>query len=173
METKDNSKALLLKLRSSNDKTVLEAIELFRKEGTTESLMDFIDVVLNHNSDEIIKKGTKVLYDIKDEKAINVIFTCIKDEKYSHVQKQLISVLWEAGMNCEDRLEDLVEISIKGTSIAVLEALTVIENIDSSYSFDHITELKMNITEAMEELDDELKNQLLNSLCQVLEGMIE
>ena len=173
MKTTNETKKLLTKLRNNDTKTVLAAIESFRSEGTIDILAEFIDVVFSSNNDEVVQKGKKVLYDIKDEKAVKIIFSCIKDKKYSAVQTQLTAILWEAGMNCDDRLEDLVNLSIKGSTDTLLEALTVIENIDASYSFDGISELKMNIVEAMEESDDELKNQLLNSLCQVLEGMIE
>ncbi|MFT6717323.1 MAG: folylpolyglutamate synthase/dihydropteroate synthase [Saprospiraceae bacterium] len=169
---KNETKELLSQLQSSSDKKVLSAIASFRKSGTVDLLPEFIDVVLSSKNDEVIRKGTQVLYDTKDEKAVAVIFKCLKDDKYEPVLAQLTAVLWEAGMNCDDRLEDLVKISIKGDTNTVLEVLTVIENMDTSYSFDDITELKMNIVENTEESDDELKNQLLNSLCQVLDGMI-
>ena len=109
METKNKTKELLKKLHSTNNKTVLDAVELFRSEGNTTILAEFIDVVLSHNNDAVIQNGIQVLYDIKDEKAVDVIFSCIKDKKYAEVQTNLIAVLWESGMNCDDRLEDLVE----------------------------------------------------------------
>ena len=172
MKTTNETKELLTKLRGTDTKTVLAAIESFRALGTVDILTEFIEIVFSSKDSEVVEKGTKVLYDIKDEKAVNIIFNCINNSKYIAVQTQLTAILWEAGMNCDDRLEDLVNLTIKGSTDTVLEALTVIENIDASYSFDAITELKMNIIEEIEESDDELKNQLLNSLCQVLEGMI-
>jgi hypothetical protein len=174
MDDKNKSKEPNSMLNSKKSDEILLAIETFRSSGEVSSLPEFIEVVLNSENPEIVKKGTQVLYDIKDEGAASVIFNCLTNEKYRHLQSQLVAVLWEAGMNCEDRLEDLIFLAIKGDSSTVLESLTVIENIEASYSFDGITELKMNVIECMEQNpDDELKNQLLNSLCMVLDGLTE
>jgi hypothetical protein len=172
MDTKQNAKDLLSKLQSADNKTTLGGIEQFRVSGSIELLPVFIDFVLNNQNTEIAKKGMQVLYDLKDEGAVHVVFDRLKDIKYLEFQQQLTAVLWEAGMNCDDRLEDLVAIAITGTTNTLLEILTVIENIDTVYSFEDIGELKMNIIETMEDSSDELKNQLLNSLCVVLDGMV-
>ncbi len=174
MNDKKQSKDFNPTLHSKKTDEVLLAIETFRSSGKVSALPEFIEVVLNSKDPQIVKKGTQVLYDIKDEGAASVIFSCLVSEKYRHLQSQLVAVLWESGMNCEDRLEDLIFIAIHGDSRTVLESLTVIENIEASYSFDGITELKMNVIECMEQNpDDELKNQLLNSLCAVLDGLTE
>jgi hypothetical protein len=173
MTTKDNTKELLAQIKDSDSKIILAGIESFRLSGNIGLLPQFIDIVLNNSNAEVVQKGTQVLYDIKDENAVKVIFSCLQDEKYASLKAQLTGVLWQAGMNCDDRLEDLVNVATQGDSNTALEVLTVIENIDASYTFDGITELKMNIVEVIEESDDQLKNQLLNSLCLVLEGMIE
>jgi len=172
MDAKQNTKGLLSKLQSADNKIVIGGIEEFRVSGNIELLPTFIDFVLNTQNNEIAKKGMQVLYDMKDEGAVHVVFDRLKDIKYLEFQKQLTAVLWEAGMNCDDRLEDLVAIAIAGNTETLLEVLTVIENIDTVYSFEDIGELKMNIIEEIEESSDELKNQLLNSLCMVLDGMV-
>lgn len=172
MSNKNDAKALLSKLQSGDSKKTTEAIELFRKSGNIETLPHFIEAILTSKDEEVSRKGLQVLYDIKHKDATNTIFNFLFDEKYLTHQTKLVAVLWESGMSCDDRLEDLTRIAIQGNSDTTLEALTVIENIDAVYSFEDISELKMNIIEAMENDEDELKNQLLNSLCIVLDGMI-
>ena len=127
MKTENNTKELLAKLNSKDSKKVLSAIESFRSKGNVELLTDFIDIVFSSNNDQIIQKGTEVLYDIKDENAVKVIFNCLKSEKYTPIQSKLTAVLWEAGMNCDDRLEDLVNIAVKGKTVGV-QIYTVIDS---------------------------------------------
>lgn len=173
--SKQNKKleTILSDLASSDMTLAKNAIDKFRKEGNSEALLQFIPILLSNENTEVVEKGKKMLFDIKDENAIDSIFTCIMNPSLIEHQALLCSVLWEAGMECKDRLEDLVQIAIKGDSGVVLEILTVVENIDNSYPYDEILDHKLSITEEMEECDNEMKKQLLYSLSEVLENMTE
>lgn len=165
--------SIINELKNQDSQKVLAAIENYRKNGNLATLPQFIEIVLLSEHPEIVEKGSKVLYDIKEEGAVHVIFECFKNDKLNNKHSQLTAILWEAGMDCQDRLEELVDIALQGDTNTVLEVLTVIENIDKSYPFDQITDLKLSIAEITEEITDATKLQLLNSLSLVLDGMVE
>lgn len=173
MTDKKKLEAIIADIQSSDLKLAKSGIEKFRKDGQSDAIPEFAIAITQNENPEILELGKQLLFDVKDENAIQGIFKAINHPQLKNHSALLISVLWEAGIDCKDRLEDLIQLVIKGDSTITLEVLTVIENIDNSYPYDEIIDHKLTLTEEIESCDDEIKKQLMLSLCEVLDSMTE
>ncbi len=165
--------AMLSDIKGSDYKIAKKSFDKFRKDGESQSLLAFIKAFTSSKSGMVYDEGKKVLFDIKDENAVDVIFQALVDPELTKDTNMLCSVLWEAGMDCKDKLNELIDIAMQGDSTTVLEVLTVIENMDTLFPVDEIANCKFNIIEATEESTDEIKNQLTQGLIEVLDQMVE
>jgi HEAT repeat protein len=111
------------------------------------------------------------LYDLKDEDSIPVLIDAIQDEEFSFYQSFLVATFWQAAIDGSDYLNLFVKTAIKGEYMTSLEALTVIENFDSAFPQDELSELESDLIEAAEEVQDEDKKALLVSMADVVRNL--
>ena len=164
---------VLSDVQSTDLKLATNGINKYRKIGTSNTLHDFIVAFTKNENEVIFEAGKQLLFDIKDEQAVQGMFNAINNPQLKQHQAMLIAALWEAGMDCKDRLSDLITLFIQGDTSIALEVLTVIENMDTSFPYDEITDYKLSINEELEETEDTVKQQLMLSLCDVLDNMTE
>lgn len=165
--------ALIQKLQSNKSNEVSAAIKLFRTKGNKKFLSKFIEAIVSLEDPALKSEGFQVIYDIKDQEAAEIIFEAIQNPKFKKDQSLLLAALWEAGLDCKDRLEELIDIAINGDVMSTIEVLTVVDNLDCSYPLEKVEDLKLNIVEALDEESDESRQAVLTSLHSILGNLVE
>ena len=120
---------------------------------------------------EALEEGKKVLFNIKDQNAVGELINALKGDVFQEFRAVIAASIWEAGLNAEDRLIDLVEIAVSSDYMTIVEIMTIIENIESGFPYDEVTEASLIINEHLHELEDESRISLLSSLAQTLNSM--
>jgi len=164
-------KEIINHFKSDDTKIVLEAIKTNRKEGNSVSFKALLELLRDTDEPTVEAAIIEFLYDLKDEDSIPVLIDAIQDEEFSFYQSFLVATFWQAAIDGSDYLNIFVKTAIKGEYMTSLEALTVIENFDSAFPQDELSELESDLIEAAEEVQDEDKKALLVSMADVVRNL--
>lgn len=160
-------------ISSSDQELALNAVEKFRKEGNLKVLPEFLELAFNNEHTAVHLKAQTVLYDLKDKSATPVIFEMLRTAKFKKHQAAIAATLWEANLDCSDKLPDLIDLCREADASTIIEITTVIENLDPVFSFDEIENYKLDLVEIIDQSEDDLKIQMLNSLLVTLDQIVE
>ena len=80
----------------------------------------------------------------------------------------LLAAIWEAGFNAEEYLEDIVQMGIEGDYLALVEVLSIVDNVDYELSYDLVSDLNLSINEWIEDNLEDDKVPLLQTLAMLL-----
>ena len=168
-----NKKNLSLQkdLLSSEKEIVLKGIKEVAKSGSPAVVYQLLVATFKSGFPEALEEGKKVLFNIKDQNAVGELINALKDELFKEFRAVIAASIWEAGLNAEDRLIDLVEIAVSSDYMTIVEISTIIENIESGFPYDEVTEASLIINEHLHEIEDESRISLLSSLAETLNSM--
>lgn len=169
----DNKKILALQksLMSTDKEIIIKAIKDVAKSGSPAVINHLLQATFKSGFPEALEEGKKVLFNIKDQNAVGELIESLKGDDFIEYRANIAAAIWEAGLNAEDRLIDLVEIVVKSDYMTIVEITTIIENIESGFPYDEVTEASLIINEHMHEIEDESRISLLSSLAQTLNSM--
>ena len=165
------TKKILDYLSSDNSENVLKGIEASRKDGNASTFKAMLDTLKKTDEPDIEAAVIAFLYDLKDEESIPFLIDAIKDPEMEHYQSFLVATFWQSSIDGADYIKDFVDAAIQGDYMTSLEALTVIENFDSSFSSSEILELETDLYQAIEEEEEENKKALLSSMQEVISNL--
>ena len=87
----------------------------------------------------------KILFNIKDQNVVGELLNALKSDEFVEFRADIAASIWEAGLNAEDRLIDLVEIAVISDYMTIVEICTIIENIETGFPYDEVTEASLLI----------------------------
>lgn len=161
-------KELVNSLLASDDKLVLNAIKQCRKEGNPKILKVILEVLNKTDEPDIEAEIISLLYDLKEQDNADIIAATLESNEMEFYNSFLISTFWQSSLDGSGFIELFVKKAVEGDYMTCLEALTVIENFDSSFAEETLMNLTADVEEAIEEEKDSEKKELLSSLLQVL-----
>jgi len=172
VESKENKKLkyILSNLKSTDTKKVIDAISQLRKYGTPATIQPILELHNSTKNDEISSAITSFLYDVKDEKVVDVLINTIEDNLYPNQSSFLLSIFWQSSLDASEHITAIVKCAIQGDYLTCLEALTVIENFEGEFDEAVIQDILFDLQEAFEQEESD-KAQLLNSIHQVVQGL--
>ena len=157
-------------LSSKEKKKVSAAIEKLRKQGKKEAILPLFDTLISTNENEVKQEIINLFYDLRDQTVVETIISAFNDEKYVSIKSTLISIFWQSTLDGSQYIATFVKEAIKGDYLVGVEALTVIENFDCTFSEDEINDLKLDLDEAIE-IEETEKVNLLISIKSVLDNL--
>ena len=169
----DNKKNLALQkdLLSGNKDQVIRGIKEVAKSGTPAVVHHLLLATFKSGFPEALEEGKKVLFNIKDQNVVGELINALKGEDFVKYRAEIAASIWEAGLNAEDRLIDLVEIAVQSDYMTIVEITTIIENIESGFPYEEVTEASLIINEHLQDQEDESRIALLSSLAETLNSM--
>ena len=171
---KEQSKAIqtiITNFKSEKEAVVLEAIKKNRKEGNATSFKALLNLLKDTYEPTIEAAIIEFLYDLKDEESASILMEAVEDKEFVFYQNFLVAAFWQSALDGSAYLSNFVNVAIHGEYMTTLEALTVIENFDSAFSQDELTELDADLLEAIEEEQNEDKKLLLISMADVVRNL--
>ncbi len=172
MTTANNSiKTIIKDLEASDVRTVLDAIKRNRKDGNGTSFEAMLQLLLKTDEPDVEAAIVQFLFDLKDEESIGPLISAIQNKDFEYYHSFLVATFWQSALDGSSYLEVFVKAAIKGDYMVCLEALTVIENFDSSYNEQDLLEYEDEIKEAEEKESQKEKKDLLRSLADVVRNL--
>lgn len=171
MENKKEVDSILKDFQASDANIVLQAIKKNRKEGNQQTFQALLELLKDTDEPLVEASIIEFLYDLKDEQSVPILITAIQDEEYAFYHSFLVASFWQSAIDGSEYLEEFVKAAIHGEYMTSLEALTVVENFDSSFSHDLLLDLEAELNEAVENEENEDKKALLISLGDVVRNL--
>lgn len=171
---KENSKtiaAILKDFQANDSKIVLEAIKKNRKEGNQQTFSALLELLKDTDEPLVEASIIEFLYDLKDEQSVPVLINAIQNEEFAFYHSFLVASFWQSAIDGSEYLEIFVKAALKGEYMTSLEALTVVENFDSSFDHTLLLELEADLIEGIESEENEDKKALLVSLSDVVRNL--
>ena len=169
----NNNKLLALQkdLISRDKDKVVKAIQQVAHDGSPAVIYNLLLATFKSGFPEALEEGKKILFNIKDQNVVGEFLIALKGDEFVEFRSDIAASIWESGLNAEDRLIDLVEIAVMSDYMTIVEITTIIENIESGFPYDEVTEASLIINEHLHETEDENRIALLSSLAETLNSM--
>ena len=164
-------KDILKDLKANDANIVLEAIKRNRKDGNVKTFKALLETLRDTDEPTVEASIIEFLYDLKDEDSIPALVEAINDEEFSYYHSFLVAAFWQSSIDGSGHIDLFVQKAIDGDYMTALEALTVIENFDSSFSQSELLEYETEINEATEKETNEDKKALLISMGDVVRNL--
>jgi hypothetical protein len=156
------------KLKSSDEQEFTQAIKEIRQFGSVKMLPVLIESYGSMADGERKKKIFSLLTDIKHHEAADIIFSYVQNPSYEHIQKDLLSLLWQSRLDFSAYAEQLVDMFITKPFALAFEAFTALEymehDVEPQIAVRCIRKLKQSLATI-----DEQKRFLLVDLVHILE----
>ncbi|MEQ8909041.1 MAG: hypothetical protein RIC95_07600 [Vicingaceae bacterium] len=164
-------KSILKDLEASDEKIVLDAIKRNRKEGNQKTFKALLNTLKNTDEPTVEAAIIEFLFDLKEQNAADVLAETLESNSLEYYNSFLIAAFWQSSIDGSAHLSLFVKKAIKGDYMSCLEALTVIENFDSSFSETELQDCVFELEEAIEEEKEADKKALLISMKEVVEKL--
>lgn len=158
-------------LQSADKEKVLEGIQLSRASANQDSFRSMLQTLKNTDEPDVEAAIIQFLYDLKDASSIDPLIEALQDDEMRYYHSFLIAAFWQSALDGSPYLDLFVEKAIEGEYMNSLEALTVIENFDSSFPADQLMDREADLLEAIESEEEEQKKNLLISLKEVISNL--
>ncbi len=167
-DKKDKNEKIIEQLQDKNSAVVLKGIDAARNHGNIKVFPFLLDVVLNHQDDTVVYEAKNLIFDTKDVKALPMIMERLTSSLANNRKNILLAAIWEAGFNAEEYLEDIVQMGIEGDYLALVEVLSIVDNVDYELSYELVSDLNLSINEWIEDNFEDDKVPLLQTLAMLL-----
>ena len=148
---------------STDEKKVFTALKQVRKHGKREAITPLIELLHATTNEEIKNEIASILYDLKDQTAVEEIIVALEDEKYEDEKATLVSIFWQSALDSSEHITTIVRQAITGDYLVGIEVLSVIDNYETTFQETEIEDLKFDFDEAIQ-ADDSEKRDLLISI---------
>jgi hypothetical protein len=162
---------LTAKLRSNSEDTVLDTLDIIREEGNATILPAVLDLLADTDNPEIEAGIIQLLFDLQDEDAVPYLVSALNNQRLKYYYSFLISAFWQSALDGSDHLTLFITKAVKGDYMVCLEALTVIENFDTTFENKEIQHCASMLMEALDREKAGEKKELLKSMLEVVEQL--
>ncbi len=171
-ETKPNTKKqdqILEGLFSTERAKVSAALGEIAVKGNEKMVIPLLKtfVAWDHHS-EISEEISKILLQLKTEKAIPELIAALDDPEFDAQRAFIISIFWNSGLFPVDDIDVLLKHALRGGFQVTLEALTVVENLETAPDSELIQETIFDIDDFIDQYPEAPHTELLKELKQVL-----
>ncbi|MGB0167525.1 MAG: hypothetical protein ACPF8V_11795 [Luteibaculum sp.] len=171
LSEKEQEKRLIAKLESNSEAVVIKALEDTKHVGTPAMLKSIMSIVKREDWLEGKSKALEVLSSLKDEEAIDRYFKLIHEKEFQDYTASYISAIWLAGMDASNKVSELIALSLKSGYQAILEAFTVLDNLENNISEKQLMESQVLCKEYLDKHSEGPEVELVKTLQSTLEGM--
>jgi HEAT repeat protein len=157
--------SMLKDLKSKNERRIIGALKLVPHEGSPEMIKPMFELYGDAPTQEVRILLEKVLFNLKDPTCIPAMIELLKDDDAAAYHREVLSALWQSGLDVSEQLDLLVNIAIKSDYLTAFEVVTIIENIES-FQDESLTACIAKMDQAVERKGE--TQSLLISLRQLL-----
>ncbi|QGY45512.1 hypothetical protein GM418_18100 [Maribellus comscasis] len=157
------NKNIQAELFSTNQATVIAAIQKISVQGNKLYIPILLDLLLSNREEEIEKEITKLLGNVKAKTTVPIFIEALENKKYIPIKKAILTACWQNGLDYHDYLPVFVNIVINDNWENAFEAFTVVDNLEYLPSDEIIEKTKRIIASALKTADTQ-KAYFLNEI---------
>lgn len=117
-------------LFSEDDIVVMKAVHKCREDGSKPLVEPLIAVYASTKHAEIRREIADLLGNLKVSGLEEIFTKAISNKEYKAVRRDLLSFIWNSGIQPVDAVVILAEIAVEGSFEEALECVTIVESIE-------------------------------------------
>lgn len=160
-------------LFSDDDIVVMKAVHKCREEGSKPLVEPLIAVYASTRHAEIRREIADLLGNLKVSGLEEIFTKAISNKEYKAVRQDLLSFIWNSGIQPVDAVVTLAEIAVDGTFEEALECVTIIESIEDPITETNILEASSVLRNALSSDSTSSKKDLWYDMLTSLESKTE
>lgn len=154
MKTTPKLDQLILDLNSNKLASALAAVKQLKHDGNSKAIKPLIDTWISNDGNRLGDAIQKLMYSLKDTEGISTIIDEAAALEDQEMKAKLLSSLWNAGIDCSDYLETIVNIAVKAEYLTAVECMTIIENMEGPFEESQLMESLINLRLVVQEETD-------------------
>lgn len=151
MKTTPTLNQLITDLSSVKIATALNAVKQLKHDGTSKAIKPLIDVWVANEGNRLGDAIEKLMFSLKDTEGIDIIIAESEALQGNEMQSKVLSSLWNAGIDCSDYLQRLVNIALKADYLTAVECMTIVENMEGPFEETQLMEALISLRIAAQE----------------------
>lgn len=160
-------------LFSDDDIVVMKAVHKCREEGSKPLVEPLIAVYASTKHAEIRREIADILGNLKVSGLEEIFVKAISNKQYASVRKDLLSFIWNSGIQPVDAVVVLAEIAVEGSFEEALECVTIIESMEDPITETDILEASSILRGALSTDSTSPKKDLWYDMLTSLESKTE
>jgi hypothetical protein len=158
--------AAIADLKSANVEKITAAIKSFHTTGAAEIVLPVIELWNNNPSVEIEKQIKELIESLKDSSTVEPLIDAYRNPEFQGLKRKMTTAFWNSKLDFTPFVSDFVLFAIEGDFQDAFEALTLIEQFETSLSESSIMECQLLLKEyfGTEDKLDEQKDVILADL---------
>lgn len=155
-------------LASDNSSIVSKALVKTKAKGNEELIAPLVE--LYKTTDNKLKQEVKNIFsELKNKDCVDFLLPHLMQDN-QEVKELILFSMWSSGIDMTDYIVELIEYSCDGEFMVILEALTVLENLEGPFNDEDLFQASTIIQEKIYESKDDKKKELLQSMSNVIQG---
>ena len=154
-------------LSSSNDSVITKALTKTRAKGN-EQLLDPLIELYTKTENQKIKEEIKSIFSELKNKDILAFLIPHLSEGNNEVKELILFSIWSSGIDMTDYIPELIEASCSGDYMVILEALTVLENLEGPFNEDDLFQANTLLQQYLYESEDSKEKELIKSMYDIV-----
>jgi HEAT repeat protein len=158
-------------LFSNDEATVVSALSACREIGNSQMILPLLTLYAqNHN--ELVRSTTAdMLSNLKVSQTEGPFLEALTDESLRSIRKEVLSFMWNSGIQPVEHLTDLVEMAADSEYEEILEALSLIESMDGPFDENQVEESTYILRQWIAENKGDSRTSLMVEFLKVIQEL--
>jgi len=156
------------KLFSQDEAEILDALNEVRKKGDVSFVMPLLEAYLAVDGEQARSEIGTLLSTLKVSGAESAFIDALNKERFNEVHGDILNFMWNSAINSPEHLGLIVQKSLDGDFVQLLEGLTLVENMDGPHIEVQVTDALLTMRQFMASNKDESKKELVDTLYMML-----
>ena len=154
-------------LSSSNDSVITKALTKTRAKGNEQLIDPLVELYTKTENQKIKEEIKNIFSELKNKDILEFLLPHLS--KGSNEVKELILFsIWSSGIDMTDYIPELIEASCSGNYMVILEALTVLENLEGPFNEDDLFQANTLLQQYLYESEDSKEKELIKSMYDIV-----
>ena len=154
-------------LSSSNDSVITKALTKTRAKGNEQLIDPLIELYTKTENQKIKEEIKKIFSELKNKDILDFLLPQLS-EGSNEVKELILFSIWSSGIDMTDHIPELIEASCSGNYMVILEALTVLENLEGPFNEDDLFQANTLLQQYLYESEDSKEKELIKSMYDIV-----
>ena len=154
-------------LSSSNDSVIKKALTKTRAKGNEQLIDPLIELYTKTENQKIKEEIKNIFSELKNKDILDILLPQL-NEGTNEVKELILFSIWSSGIDMTDHIPELIEASCSGNYMVILEALTVLENLEGPFNEDDLFQANTLLQQYLYESEDSKEKELIKSMYDIV-----
>tara|TARA_B100000035_G_scaffold298509_1_gene292355 strand:- start:4531 stop:5058 length:528 start_codon:yes stop_codon:yes gene_type:complete len=154
-------------LSSSNDSVITKALTKTRAKGNEQLIDPLIELYTKTENQKIKEEIKNIFSELKNKDILDFLLPQLS-EGSNEVKELIFFSIWSSGIDMTDHIPELIEASCSGNYMVILEALTVLENLEGPFNEDDLFQANTLLQQYLYESEDSKEKELIKSMYDIV-----